>query len=454
MKKISVLLVAGTMAFMLSSCGQAKNSGEVQPDTINNISQNSKESDEMDSDGKKETAYDVLDSLMGEYSYTLGDETGKLIIQETSDGYDISDYESEFSYRFLADSSNIENIENNKIYIKYPEQVFSDDTVDFSYYILEYDTDGIDVYYGETAFEEAQLLYCATKQNDRDTQQGEISQSETTVVEGQSNPAGGENNDIELDDKLEMDFTYDYSDNIKADVDHVVSGSASLQEELENIEKIIQKYTPLAEAAQTQGEMNVSSKWFLVIWDTELNNLWDRFSNSADHQTKENILAEQRNWINMKEEATLMSIGSSEENGSIYPLLVNSFLEEITRNRAYVLANELAKVKDESFVMPDRSAKYGLFVDNQETGSVYSSLITRQGNSEDDEAIISIYRLGEIEGTFVDNGNGELAFTSDDGSVKGIIQINGWDGAGFTVTETSGASIFSVGEEFKFPFAF
>lgn len=275
-----------------------------------------------------------------------------------------------------------------------------------------------------------------------------------TAVEEQVDFASGENNDIELNDKLEIDFTYDYTEDIKADVDDVVSGSASLQKELENIEKIIQKYTPLAEAAQTQGEMNISSEWFFVIWDTELNNLWSRFSDSADQQTKEKILAEQRNWIDMKEEVTLLSIGSSDENGSMYPLLMNSFLEEITKNRAYVLANELAKVKGESFVMPEKSAKYGLFVDNQGTGSVYSSLNAWQGQLEDDEAIISIYKLGEIEGTFVDNGNGELAFTSNDGSVKGIIKINGWDGASFTVTETLGESAFSVGEEFKFPFAF
>lgn len=279
-------------------------------------------------------------------------------------------------------------------------------------------------------------------------------ESKSSQVEEQSNFASKENNDIELNDKLEMDFTYDYSEDIKADVDYVVSGSASLQKELENIEKIIQKYTPLAEAAQTQVEMNASSRWFFVIWDTELNNLWSRFSNSADQQTKEKILAEQRNWIAMTEEVTLLSLGSSEENGSMYPLLQNSFLEEITKNRAYVLANELAKIKGESFVMPETSAKYGLFVDNQGTGNVYSFLLTRQGWEGDDEAILSIYRQGETEGTFVDNGNGELAFISDDGSVKGIIKINGWEGASFEVTETSGESVFSVGEKVKFPFAF
>ena len=138
----------------------------------------------------------------------------------------------------------------------------------------------------------------------------------------------------------------------------------------------------------------------------------------------------------------------------MYPLLQNSYLEEITKNRAYVIANELAKIKGESFVMPEKSAKYGLFVDNQGTGSVYSSLITRQNWEGKDEAVISIYRQGEMEGSFVDNGNGELEFSSEDGSVKGIIQINGWDGASFEVTETSNPDAFPVGQKTEFPFAF
>ena len=114
----------------------------------------------------------------------------------------------------------------------------------------------------------------------------------------------------------------------------------------------------------------------------------------------------------------------------------------------------MAEIEGESFTMPEASTKYGLFVDNQGTGNVYSSLITRQSWEGEDEAIISIYRLGEIEGSFIDNGNGELAFTSDDGSIKGIIKINGWDGATFEVTETIGAAAFSVGEKVEFPFVF
>jgi len=282
------------------------------------------------------------------------------------------------------------------------------------------------------------------------------SEIESSQVEEQpeiESITSNENSHIDLGD-IEIDYTYDYSPDIKADVDYVVSCSASLQDELANMEKVIEEYTPLLETAQTQGEMNVSSKWLFVIWDTELNNLWKRFSDSADEETKERVLAEQRNWIAMKEEVTMTAIGTSEQGGSIYPLLENSFLEEITRNRVYILANEMAKINGEDFVMPERSDCYGVYVDNQGTGSVYSSLLISQSMEGTDEAIISIYRLGEAVGSFVDNGDGELAFTSYDESVKGIIHINGRNGASFKVTETAEVSIFTVGEEFEFPFAF
>lgn len=288
-----------------------------------------------------------------------------------------------------------------------------------------------------------------TEPNIESNTENEYYQSED--VTGSDN---SEEDDIKLEDTIEIDFAYDYTEDIKADVNLVVAESSSLQEELKNIDKIIEKYNVLAYSATAQMEMNMASKWFYVIWDTELNNLWSRFSDLADQDTKEKVLEEQRNWIAMKEEVTLMSLGTHEENGSMYPLLVNSLWEEKTRNRAYVIANELAKLEGEPFTMPETSTKYGLFVDNQGTGSVYSSLITRQGWEGEDEAIISIYRTGALEGTFIDNGNGQLAFTSYDGNIKGIIQINGWDGATFEIIETMEEGIFSVGEKFEFPFVF
>ncbi len=75
-------------------------------------------------------------------------------------------------------SSNIETMEDDRIYIKYPEQTFSDGEAVFGYYILKYDTDGIDVYYGKSTYEEAEFLYHATKK-----QAIENADSETTAEE-------------------------------------------------------------------------------------------------------------------------------------------------------------------------------------------------------------------------------------------------------------------------------
>ena len=48
---------------------------------------------------------------------------------------------------------------------KYPAQVYEDDTVIFEYYILEKASDGIDVYYSPSSFDEAELLYHAVREN-------------------------------------------------------------------------------------------------------------------------------------------------------------------------------------------------------------------------------------------------------------------------------------------------
>ena len=166
MKKAVMAMIMGTVLLTVSSCGQAKNTEDAQTDVISSTAEPGGSTGEV-----QKTQNDIntgsnlaeLENLTGEYEYLSDYGTGKLMIQKSSGGYDISDYESESSYRFLADSSNIETIENNRIYVKYPEQVFSDDTVNFNYYVLEYSTDEISVYYGESGFEETQLLYCATK---------------------------------------------------------------------------------------------------------------------------------------------------------------------------------------------------------------------------------------------------------------------------------------------------
>jgi uncharacterized protein YecT (DUF1311 family) len=244
----------------------------------------------------------------------------------------------------------------------------------------------------------------------------------------------------------------DYQSEIDADVNAAVASASSLQDEISKIQEIVTGYSELSDKAETQTEMNMSSQWSYVIWDKELNSLWSRISDSADEQTKEKLLSEQRNWISMKEEVKLENIGRMEDGGSMYPMNENAFLSEITFNRSCILANELAKIKGETFEMPPRSV-YGTYVDNQGTGEVYSSLITKIGMELDNEAIISIFRLGGTEGTFSDGGNGVLEFTSYSENVKGIIRINGWEGATFEVTECFDCP-FTVGDKYEFNFAF
>ena len=167
MKKAVMAMIMGAALLTVSSCGQAKE--DAQTDVISSDAEPGGGTGEVrETQNANITGSDLaeLENLTGEYEYISDYGTGKLMIQKSSSGYDISDYESESSCRFLADSSSIETIENNRIYVKYPEQVFSDDTVNFSYYVLEYSTDEINVYYGEAGFEEAQLLYHATKKTE------------------------------------------------------------------------------------------------------------------------------------------------------------------------------------------------------------------------------------------------------------------------------------------------
>lgn len=276
--------------------------------------------------------------------------------------------------------------------------------------------------------------------------------SESEELTASKEATGVNSSDIWNSKDRDMIFSHDFTEDIKKDVAEVSANAATLQEELSAVEKVTEKYDEIFKIGEAQLELNMASGYIYMIWDEELNSLWKRFSDSADASTKERVLKDERNWIAMKEEVLIENIGPREDGGSMYPMLENAFLENITRNRCAILASELAKIKGESFTMPERGI-YGTYVDNQGTGDVYSSLILRQGWENDDEAIISIYRVGETSGTFTDKGNGELSYESGDGTVKGIIRLNGWKGASFEVTEAKD-SIITAGDKFDFGFAF
>lgn len=274
---------------------------------------------------------------------------------------------------------------------------------------------------------------------------------EVTPIQAVTEPAQppqGEEEDAGENAPLDAVFALDDPQQIRAKIDEAAASAACLQAELEGVETICKK-------AQNQAEMNTVSEGLSAIWDAEVESLWGRVREAADGQAWESLCAQQENWAAMREEAVLEFAGSGGENGSADPQIANAFRQQIARDRAYVLANALAQIRGESFVLPEKSENYGFFVDDQGTGSIYSALVLRPGTAGDGEAAISLYRLAEIEGTFADNGNGELPFTSQNvDGVKGTIEIHGWEGAAFTVTEAPEGYAVRAGETFDFPFAF
>ncbi len=254
------------------------------------------------------------------------------------------------------------------------------------------------------------------------------------------------------DDTSKLDYSYGYDDEIKVAVERAVAESNSFDEEFAKMDEIEECITNRRIDSETQADMNIASGYYFKVWDDELNNLWKRFTEQADEQTKERVLADQRNWNALKEEAALEALGPREEGGSIYPVLYNDFMENSTKTRCYVIAKELSAINGSSFTMPEKNFD-GMYIDNQGTGSVYGSLVITSGWETGFDAKISMYRVGELNGSVEKSGTDSLSFVSEDGVVKGIITY-GWDGATFEVTEINSESIVSVGEKYEFPFVF
>lgn len=254
------------------------------------------------------------------------------------------------------------------------------------------------------------------------------------------------------DETSTLDYTKDYTEEIKVAVERAVASATSFDDEFKKMGEIQDHINSRRDEDQTQVEMNMASFLFFQVWDAELNNLWNRFSESVDAQTKERVLADQRNWNAMKEEAALEALGPQNEGGSIYPLLYNSYMEESTKARCYFLAKEIAAAKGASFTMPPKPIA-GSYIDNEGTDSIYSSLSITAGWESGYNAKVSLYRTGEIEGSAEEGSAGTLNFTSYDDSVKGIIHYS-WDDATFEVTETSDSAIVSAGDVYEFPLVF
>ena len=93
----------------------------------------------------------------------------------------------------------------------------------------------------------------------------------------------------------------------------------------------------------TQTDMNIKSEELYKLWDDALNYLWGELKNSLPEEGFKKLLAEQRIWIEEKEEA-VEEASKEYKGGSIYSLVANMEAAKITEERVYEFVELLSTV--------------------------------------------------------------------------------------------------------------
>ena len=91
------------------------------------------------------------------------------------------------------------------------------------------------------------------------------------------------------DETTEFDYSQDYTEDITVAVERAVASATSFDDEFKKMDEIREHITSRRGDSENQAEMNVVSFYYFQVWDAELNNLWNRFSETVDEQTKERL---------------------------------------------------------------------------------------------------------------------------------------------------------------------
>ncbi len=294
-----------------------------------------------------------------------------------------------------------------------------------------------------------------------DTDKNTTEQEETVAdVDEESSDTSEESEDVSNDtstdssseetSKEEEAAWMDYTQTITKEVEEITSAATSIQDEMNQVETLVEKYDEMSSADISQAAMNQASQWPATVWDTELNSLWSRMSDNLDEKSKEEVLADLRVWNAMKEDAIVCAIGSEKDGGSIYAMSYQQQLSDMTRRKAYLLANTYASFLKEDFTFPEASI-YGVYINSEDTSEIYDSLALTESYESGAIATISLYRTTTLTGSVTGDGDC-LSFVSDEGDVEGTITY-GWEGATFTVDKSSN-DLVEEGSNISFPLVF
>ncbi|MCR5656965.1 MAG: hypothetical protein K6G06_05815 [Butyrivibrio sp.] len=234
----------------------------------------------------------------------------------------------------------------------------------------------------------------------------------------------------------------DYTEQIKTEIGEI-AGSDSLADEMTKVDELYKKYDDLRMNAETQVEMDEMAQWPTLVWETEVESLMERIEKTEDSSVAD-IKSAYDEWSS-NVDAIAEKMSFTYEGGSIQGMITVGNKATLCRNKAYGLAASLADINKETDFEIPATDPYGIYGDF----SKGNYIILTEGMESGSYNVLISTDAGEITGTAVDGeGEKELAFTSDDDTIKGSVTYDNTV-ASFTVSESDG-SVVKADDVFDF----
>ena len=147
------------------------------------------------------------------------------------------------------------------------------------------------------------------------------------------------------DDEKELPFFAIYNENPEYGFIGYQFESGSVYDEImENLQHVKEETDEYEESLESgllsQIEMNQTSQTIFTCWDDELNSIWDYIKFYLPEEEYNQVLSEQREWI-QKKDAKAEADAADCEGGSLYPTIYYGSEAESTRERCYELVEYL-----------------------------------------------------------------------------------------------------------------
>ena len=147
------------------------------------------------------------------------------------------------------------------------------------------------------------------------------------------------------DDEKELPFYAIYNENPEYGfVGYQYESESVYDKIMEDLEKVKEETDEHEESLKSgllsQIEMNQTSQTIFTCWDDELNNIWYNIKAFLPEEEYNQVLSEQREWI-QKKDAKAEADAADCEGGSLYPTIYYGSEAESTRERCYELAEYL-----------------------------------------------------------------------------------------------------------------